>query len=103
MKTILDHPRNWNDFAFHDPVMFETLRKLVVDVESGMTDEELTDMCLYFAVDLPVEEVKSGRIFTRPLCSASVFLGWKFHRISSARTDCSRDSPEYLRVHQECH
>ncbi|XP_055339569.1 E3 ubiquitin-protein ligase UBR5-like isoform X2 [Paramacrobiotus metropolitanus] len=56
-KFILDRPRTWSDFAFHDPVMFETLRKLVVDIETGViNEEEVAELYLYFAVDLPLEE-----------------------------------------------
>ena len=57
VKYILGHARNWSDFAFHDPLMFETLRKLIVDCETALTDNELADLCLYFAADLPKEEV----------------------------------------------
>ncbi|OWA51736.1 E3 ubiquitin-protein ligase UBR5 [Hypsibius exemplaris] len=56
VKYILGRPATWSDFAFHDPVMYETLRKLVMDVEGGMGEDELSDLCLYFAVDLPIEE-----------------------------------------------
>ncbi|GMT33624.1 hypothetical protein PFISCL1PPCAC_24921 [Pristionchus fissidentatus] len=31
LKYILGRPLNWHDFAFYDPQMFESLRKLIVD------------------------------------------------------------------------
>ena len=60
VKHILGRNVNWSDFAFHDPVMFETLRKMVVDVESGMSNEELASLYLYFSIDVPAEEVSAG-------------------------------------------
>ena len=53
LKTLLGRPIRFHDLAFFDPVVYESLRKLVVDAESGM---DLTPLHLTFSIDLCPEE-----------------------------------------------
>ena len=34
LKHILGRPIRWHDLAFHDPIMYESLRQLVLDAET---------------------------------------------------------------------
>ncbi|CAK8697546.1 unnamed protein product [Clavelina lepadiformis] len=56
LKVILGRKIHWHDLAFFDPTLYESLRQLVLDVESGVGDEVLEDLDLNFTVDPPNEE-----------------------------------------------
>lgn len=47
---------NWHDFAFFDPVMYESLRQLILASQSSDADAVFSAMDLAFAVDLCKEE-----------------------------------------------
>ncbi|RXG73696.1 E3 ubiquitin-protein ligase HACE1 [Armadillidium vulgare] len=57
LKYILGRPIRFHDLAFFDPIMYESLRKLVLDAEnkeSGLVILQALD--LNFSVDLIIEE-----------------------------------------------
>ena len=47
---------NWHDFAFFDPVMYESLRQLIRHSQAGEADAVFAAMDLAFAIDLCKEE-----------------------------------------------
>lgn len=47
---------NWHDFAFFDPVMYESLRQLILASQSTDADAVFAAMDLAFAIDLCKEE-----------------------------------------------
>lgn len=47
---------NWHDFAFFDPVMYESLRQLILASQSADADAVFAAMDLAFAIDLCKEE-----------------------------------------------
>lgn len=47
---------NWHDFAFFDPVMYESLRQLIRHSQTGEADAVFAAMDLAFAIDLCKEE-----------------------------------------------
>jgi E3 ubiquitin-protein ligase EDD1 len=55
IKHILRRTISWHDLAFFDPVLYESLRQLIVDTESG-NDSMFADLDLRFCVDLCAEE-----------------------------------------------
>lgn len=52
---------NWHDFAFFDPVMYESLRQLIRHSQAGEADAVFAAMDLAFAIDLCKEE-GSGQV-----------------------------------------
>jgi len=54
-KHILRRTISWHDLAFFDPVLYESLRQLIVDTESG-NDSMFAELDLRFSVDLNAEE-----------------------------------------------
>ena len=54
-KYILRRTISWHDLAFFDPVLYESLRHLIVDTESG-NDSMFAELDLRFCVDLCPEE-----------------------------------------------
>ena len=46
----------WHDFAFFDPTMYETLRKLIVDAELPNAAEMFSTLDLTFSVELSADE-----------------------------------------------
>lgn len=46
----------WHDFAFFDPTMYETLRKLIVDAELPNASGVFTELDLTFSVQLSPDE-----------------------------------------------
>lgn len=59
IKYILRRPIAWHDLAFFDPVLYESLRQLVVDAEQNSQDgnqSTLSSLDLRFCVDLCTEE-----------------------------------------------
>lgn len=61
---------NWHDFAFFDPVMYESLRQLIRHSQAGEADAVFAAMDLAFAIDLCKEE-GAGQVRTL----VSVFSG----------------------------
>lgn len=47
---------NWHDFAFFDPVMYESLRQLIRHAQTGEAETVFAEMELAFAIDLCKEE-----------------------------------------------
>nr|CAD7423599.1 unnamed protein product [Timema monikensis] len=56
MKYILGRPIRFHDLAFFDPVIYESLRQLVVDAETKDSNSLFSALDLTFSVDLSVEE-----------------------------------------------
>ena len=57
IKYILGRPIRFHDLAFFDPVIYESLRQLVMDTEkSGSDNSTLQALDLTFSIDLCVEE-----------------------------------------------
>lgn len=52
---------NWHDFAFFDPVMYESLRQLIRHSQSSEAEAVFAAMDLAFAIDLCKEE-GSGQV-----------------------------------------
>ena len=56
-QYILGKPIKFHDLAFFDPVIYESLRQLVMDTEkSGSDNSALAALDLTFSIDLCVEE-----------------------------------------------
>jgi len=55
IKYMLRRTISWHDLAFFDPVLYESLRQLIVDTESG-NDSMFADLDLRYCVDLCPEE-----------------------------------------------
>lgn len=59
IKYLLRRPIAWHDLAFFDPVLYESLRQLIVDAEQNHQDgtqSTLSSLDLRFCVDLCEEE-----------------------------------------------
>ncbi|KAJ9581589.1 hypothetical protein L9F63_023236, partial [Diploptera punctata] len=56
MKYILKRPIKFHDLAFFDPVIYESLRQLVVDAETKDSNSLFSALDLTFSIDLSVEE-----------------------------------------------
>uniref|UniRef100_A0A8C9R671 E3 ubiquitin-protein ligase UBR5 n=1 Tax=Scleropages formosus TaxID=113540 RepID=A0A8C9R671_SCLFO len=61
IKVLLGRKVNWHDFAFFDPVMYESLRQLIRHAQTGEADAVFAAMDLAFAIDLCKEE-GSGQV-----------------------------------------
>lgn len=60
---------NWHDFAFFDPVMYESLRQLIRHSQASEAEAVFAAMDLAFAIDLCKEE-GSGQV--TPFCSEAL-------------------------------
>uniref|UniRef100_A0AAY3ZX24 E3 ubiquitin-protein ligase UBR5 n=1 Tax=Denticeps clupeoides TaxID=299321 RepID=A0AAY3ZX24_9TELE len=56
IKVLLGRKVNWHDFAFFDPVMYESLRQLIQHSQDGDAESFFSTMDLAFAIDLCKEE-----------------------------------------------
>lgn len=56
VKYILGRPIRFHDLAFFDPVIYESLRQLVVDAETKDSNSLFSALDLTFSVDLSTEE-----------------------------------------------
>ncbi|XP_051791686.1 E3 ubiquitin-protein ligase UBR5 isoform X2 [Erpetoichthys calabaricus] len=56
IKVLLGRKVNWHDFAFFDPVMYESLRQLILASQSTDAEAVFAAMDLAFAIDLCKEE-----------------------------------------------
>uniref|UniRef100_A0AAR2J8U3 E3 ubiquitin-protein ligase UBR5 n=1 Tax=Pygocentrus nattereri TaxID=42514 RepID=A0AAR2J8U3_PYGNA len=61
IKVLLGRKVNWHDFAFFDPVMYESLRQLIRHSQTGEAEAVFAAMDLAFAIDLCKEE-GSGQV-----------------------------------------
>ena len=76
IKYILGRKIGWHDLAFFDPVMYESLRQLVVDSETKDASLLFTALDMNFCMELCAEEVSYGNngeyigtFFTTVLCA----------------------------------
>lgn len=58
LKYILGRKIGWHDLAFFDPVMYESLRQLVLDAETKDASIIFAALDLIFCVELGPEEVR---------------------------------------------
>ena len=58
LKYILGRKIGWHDLAFFDPVMYESLRQLVLDAENKDASLLFTALDMNFYVELCAEEVR---------------------------------------------
>lgn len=56
IKYVLGKPIRWHDLAFFDPVMYESLRQLVLDAETKDSSTLFSALDLTFSIDLCNEE-----------------------------------------------
>lgn len=68
LKSILSRPIKFHDLAFFDPVVYESLRQLVVDAETKDSNSLFTALDLSFRFVIVVHSfvfccTKSGFIF----------------------------------------
>lgn len=56
LKSILGRPIKFHDLAFFDPVIYESLRQLVIDAENKDSNGLFTALDLNFSIDLSAEE-----------------------------------------------
>ncbi|KAB5532947.1 hypothetical protein PHYPO_G00125920 [Pangasianodon hypophthalmus] len=61
IKVLLGRKVNWHDFAFFDPVMYESLRQLIRHSQASEAEAVFAAMDLAFAIDLCKEE-GSGQV-----------------------------------------
>lgn len=74
---------NWHDFAFFDPVMYESLRQLIRHSQAGEADAVFAAMDLAFAIDLCKEE-GAGQVKDHTvIVSKKVHLHAKFEQMNS--------------------
>lgn len=59
---------NWHDFAFFDPVMYESLRQLIRHSQTEEAEAVFAAMDLAFAIDLCKEEGAGQVMATFPFC-----------------------------------
>ena len=57
LKYILGRKIGWHDLAFFDPVMYESLRQLVLDSDTKDANLMFATLDLIFCVELCPEEV----------------------------------------------
>lgn len=57
IKYILGRRIGWHDLAFFDPVLYESLRQVVVDAEGKDSEAVFRTLELTFCIDLSIEEV----------------------------------------------
>ena len=57
LKYILGRKINWHDLAFFDPVMYESLRQLILDAEKSDSTSMFQALDLTFSVESGAEEV----------------------------------------------
>jgi len=57
IKYILGRRIGWHDLAFFDPVLYESLRQVVIDAEGKESNTVFSALDLTFCIDLCVEEV----------------------------------------------
>ena len=62
IKYILGRKIGWHDLAFFDPVMYESLRQLVVDSETKDASLLFTALDMNFCMELCAEEVSNENI-----------------------------------------
>ncbi|XP_048881123.1 E3 ubiquitin-protein ligase UBR5-like isoform X6 [Brienomyrus brachyistius] len=65
IKVLLGRKVNWHDFAFFDPVMYESLRQLIRHSQTSEAEAAFAAMDLAFAIDLCKEE-GSGQVELLP-------------------------------------
>ncbi|XP_018572709.1 E3 ubiquitin-protein ligase hyd isoform X3 [Anoplophora glabripennis] len=65
LKSILGRPIKFHDLAFFDPVVYESLRQLVVDAETKYSNSLFSALDLNFTIDLSAEE-GSGTVELMP-------------------------------------
>ncbi|XP_049822850.1 E3 ubiquitin-protein ligase UBR5 isoform X3 [Aethina tumida] len=65
LKSILGRPIRFHDLAFFDPVVYESLRQLVVDAETKDSNNLFSTLDLNFTIDLSAEE-GSGTVEIMP-------------------------------------
>lgn len=68
---------NWHDFAFFDPVMYESLRQLIRHSQAGEADAVFAAMDLAFAIDLCKEE-GAGQVTIFTILGHNIFCYWFF-------------------------
>lgn len=73
LNVLLSPQVNWHDFAFFDPVMYESLRQLIRHSQAGEADAVFAAMDLAFAIDLCKEE-GAGQVGSRGHCVAKCTL-----------------------------
>ncbi|XP_026278748.1 E3 ubiquitin-protein ligase UBR5 [Frankliniella occidentalis] len=56
LKAILGRPTRFHDLAFFDPLMYESLRQLVIDAENKNSNSFFSALDLTFSIDLAPEE-----------------------------------------------
>uniref|UniRef100_A0A6G1SD51 E3 ubiquitin-protein ligase UBR5 n=1 Tax=Aceria tosichella TaxID=561515 RepID=A0A6G1SD51_9ACAR len=69
IKYFLRKPISWHDLAFFDPILYESLRQLVLDAEMNAADttaSALHALDLRFCVDLSVEEGGTQQVELAP-------------------------------------
>ena len=59
IKYILGRKISWHDLAFFDPVMYESLRQLILDAETKDGSLVFSALDLTFSVELSPEEVSN--------------------------------------------
>lgn len=57
IKYILGRRIRWHDLAFFDPVLYESLRQVVIDAEGKDCNTVFSALDLTFCIDLSIEEV----------------------------------------------
>jgi hypothetical protein len=61
LKYVLGRKIGWHDLAFFDPVMYESLRQLVLDSENKDASLLFAALDMNFFVQLGVEEVRAQK------------------------------------------
>lgn len=71
---------NWHDFAFFDPVMYESLRQLIRHSQAGEADAVFAAMDLAFAIDLCKEE-GAGQVKDYTVNVDCITKCWQIHSL----------------------
>jgi E3 ubiquitin-protein ligase EDD1 len=62
LKFLLGRRLAWHDLAFFDPIMYESLRSMVLLAESKDGPSTIPNLALSFSVQLCNEEVRQNTV-----------------------------------------
>lgn len=84
IKYILGRRIRWHDLAFFDPVLYESLRQVVIDAEGKDCNTVFSALDLTFCIDLSIEEVYILHIKIFYIFIYSFFLSLKCKLIQNS-------------------
>jgi hypothetical protein len=74
IKYILGRKVGWHDLAFFDPVMYESLRQLVLDTEIKDGSSMFSSLDLTFCVEMSPEEVSYNSLHMWVMLKVTIIM-----------------------------